>query len=110
MQPKPVPGENVSHPRKYGIIVLSPPIRGVCMARNSKPVVGSTESQQEEMTVVVFKFKGGPESMQKGFDAVNSAIAALGPGSMNIQRVIQRPPAQIASPQSRRPSVATSAS
>lgn len=49
------------------------------MPRDKKPVSGSPEQQQEEMTVVVFKFKGGADSMQKGFDAVNSAISALSP-------------------------------
>ncbi len=69
------------------------------MARNKPPVPGSPEPQQEEMTVVVFKFKGGAESMQKGFDAVNSAIAALGPAPANTQRVVvQRAPAQLAPP------------
>ena len=70
------------------------------MARDKKPVGGSVEPQQEEMTVVVFKFKGGAESMQKGFDAVNNAIAALGPAqSGHHQRtVVQRTPAQIAAP------------
>jgi hypothetical protein len=69
------------------------------MARDKKPVSGSPEPQQEEMTVVVFKFKGGAESMQKGFDAVNSAIAALGPSHTHSPRVVvQRQPAQIAPP------------
>ena len=70
------------------------------MARDKKPVSGSPEPQQEEMTVVVFKFKGGAESMQKGFDAVNSAIAALGPSQaahhprVTVQRpAVQLPPA-----------------
>jgi hypothetical protein len=71
------------------------------MARDKKPVPGANEpTQQEEMTVVVFKFKGGAESMQKGFDAVNSAIAALGPaqGGHHQRTVVQRTPAQIAAP------------
>jgi uncharacterized protein YsxB (DUF464 family) len=70
------------------------------MARDKKPVVGSVEPQQEEMTVVVFKFKGGAESMQKGFDAVNNAIAALGTaqGGHHQRTVVQRTPAQIAPP------------
>jgi hypothetical protein len=70
------------------------------MARQKMPAPGSNEPQpQEEMTVVVFKFKGGAESMQKGFDAVNNAIAALGPSHGTHQRtVVQRTPAQIAPP------------
>lgn len=47
------------------------------MAREKRYVPLVYEPVQEEMTVVVVKFKGGPESMQKGFDAVNNAIAAL---------------------------------
>ena len=52
------------------------------------------------MTVVVVKFKGGPESMQKGFDAVNNAIAALGPAQPAHQQrvVVTRTPAQIQPP------------
>ena len=51
------------------------------MARDKKPARGAAEpQQQEEMTVVVLKFKGGSHSLQKGFDAVSQAINALGPG------------------------------
>jgi hypothetical protein len=50
------------------------------------------------MTVIVVKFKGGPESMQKGFDAVNNAITSLGPAQPAQQRaVITRAPAQLPS-------------
>jgi hypothetical protein len=70
------------------------------MAREKKPVAAANDAQQqEEMTVVVFKFKGGAESMQKGFDAVNNAVAALGSPSHGHPRVImsrtsaQLPPA-----------------
>ena len=68
------------------------------MAREKKPVRGTDEPrQQEEMTVVVLKFKGGSQSLQKGFDAVSQAINALGPsGQNNHHIVVQRPPAQIA--------------
>jgi hypothetical protein len=67
------------------------------MARDKKPAHGSTEPQQEEMTVVVLKFKGGSHSLQKGFDAVSQAINALGSGQQNNHRVVvQRQPAQIA--------------
>jgi len=68
------------------------------MARDKKAVSGSVEPQQEEMTVVVFKFKGGAESMQNGFDAVNHAIAALGPAHANNPRLVQRAPSQLAPP------------
>lgn len=67
------------------------------MARDKKPGRGADEPQQEEMTVVVLKFKGGSHSLQKGFDAVSQAISALGPGPQNSHRVVvQRQPAQIA--------------
>jgi len=70
------------------------------MVRDKKIFVGSNDGpQQEEMTVVVFKFKGGAESMQKGFEAVNNAIAALGPSHAGHQRtIVQRPPTQAALP------------
>jgi len=69
------------------------------MSRDKKPVPGSPDSQQEEMTVVVIKFKGGAESMQKGFEAVNNAIAALGPSHAGHQRtIVQRTTAQIVPP------------
>lgn len=69
------------------------------MARERKPIYTPTDSQQEEMTVIVVKFKGGPESMQKGFDSVNNAIAALGPAQSNNHRItVQRAPAHIAPP------------
>jgi hypothetical protein len=59
------------------------------MARDKKPVQPVyMAAEQEEMTVVVVKFKGGPESMQKGFDAVNNAISALGPAHPNSPRVV----------------------
>jgi hypothetical protein len=68
------------------------------MTRERKVVRGPDEpQQQEEMTVVVLKFKGGSQSLQKGFDAVSQAINALGPGTQNNHRVVvHRPPAQIA--------------
>jgi hypothetical protein len=71
------------------------------MAREKKAARGPDESPpQEEMTVVVLKFKGGSESLQKGFDAVSQAIAALGPAPPNNHRAaIQRTPAHIAAPQ-----------
>jgi hypothetical protein len=69
------------------------------MAREKKPAYGSTEPQQEELTVVVMKYRGGSASLQKGFDAVSQAIASLGPAPSNNHRVIvQRTPAQIAAP------------
>jgi hypothetical protein len=71
------------------------------MARDNrnKPARGVDEPQeQEELTVVVLKFKGGSHSLQKGFDAVTQAINALGPNPPNNGHrvVVQRPQAQIA--------------
>lgn len=71
------------------------------MAREKRPVPPAYEQPaQEEMTVVVVKFKGGPESMQKGFDVVNNAIASLGPAQPSHQQrvVVTRTPAQIQPP------------
>jgi hypothetical protein len=58
------------------------------MAREKKPASGSIEPQQEELTVVVMKYRGGSASLQKGFDAVSQAIAALGPAPSGNHRVI----------------------
>jgi hypothetical protein len=61
------------------------------MARDKRLASGVVEAQQEEMTVVVLKFKGASHSLQKGFDAVSQAIAALGAPQPNIHHVaIQR--------------------
>jgi hypothetical protein len=70
------------------------------MAREKKPVPGSNEPPaEEEITVFVLKFKGGSQSVQKGFDVVSQAIAALGPATPANQRVIvHRAPAQIPAP------------
>jgi len=68
------------------------------MTREKKFARGTDEAQpQEEMTVVVLKFKGGSQSLQKGFDAVSQAIAALGPVQQNSHRVVAQRPAQLAS-------------
>jgi hypothetical protein len=56
-----------------------------------------TAAKQEEMTVIVLKFKGGSQSLQKGFDAVSQAIAALAPGPSNNHSVVQRQPQQLPS-------------
>jgi hypothetical protein len=47
------------------------------MAKSSKPHQVADESQ-EEMTVVIFKLKGGSGTLQKGFDAINTAFASFG--------------------------------
>src|SRR5947209_5274119 len=70
------------------------------MARDNcnKSARGADDPQeQEEMTVVILRFKGSGHSLQKGFDAVSQAAAALGPSQpQTVQRVYtQRPPAQI---------------
>lgn len=52
------------------------------MARDRK--LGPEAPQpQEEMTVVVLKFRGGSASLQRGFDTVSQAIATLGPAPQN---------------------------
>jgi hypothetical protein len=60
-----------------------------------KTLHATDSSQQEEMTVVVLKFKGGSQSLQKGFDAVTQAIAALSPAPSNHRVIVQRGPAEI---------------
>ena len=66
------------------------------MARDKKPASVSVEPAQEEMTVVVLRFKGGSHTLQKGFDAVNQAIAALGaPQQSNHRIAAQRQSAQL---------------
>jgi hypothetical protein len=66
------------------------------MARERRSAPSAFEPlAQEEMTVVVVKFKGGAESMQKGFDAVNNAISSLGPAQPAQQRVVSRAPVQL---------------
>jgi hypothetical protein len=48
------------------------------MARkNGNPQLLPEESQ-EEMTVVIFKLKGQASTLQKGFDAINTAFASFG--------------------------------
>lgn len=63
------------------------------MARDKRAARGPDEPQpQEEMTVIVMKFKGGSHSLQKGFDAVSKALSALGSGSSNNDSVIRGQP------------------
>lgn len=63
------------------------------MARDKKAARGRDEPQvQEEMTVIVMRFTGSSQSLQKGFDAVSQALSALGPGS---SVVVQRQPPQL---------------
>lgn len=50
------------------------------MARDSKSKASSRLEEQEEMTVVILKFKGGGETLRKGFSTVTEALATLGPG------------------------------
>ena len=49
------------------------------MARESKTKTHRTD-EHEEMTVVILRFKGGGETLRKGFATVSDALAALGPG------------------------------
>jgi hypothetical protein len=71
------------------------------MAREKRAGRDSDEpqAQQEEMTVIVLKFKGGSQSLQKGFEAVSQALSALGEGSSNNHRVVKRQPQRLASPE-----------
>jgi hypothetical protein len=69
------------------------------MVREKRSARGSDEPQpQEEMTVIVLKFKGGSHSVHKAFDAVSQALSLLGPGGQsNNQNVVQRQPRQLPS-------------
>ena len=50
------------------------------MAKTPKGVVQPRlrAEEQEEMTVIVLRIKGGGDTLQKGFDALSTAFAALG--------------------------------
>lgn len=67
------------------------------MARGKRATGGRDEPQvqQEEMTVVVLKFKGGSQSLQKGFETVSQALAMLSPAPSNRNRSVQRQPQQL---------------
>lgn len=48
------------------------------MARKTGIPQALPEDPQEEMTVVIFKLKGQSSTLQKGFDAINTAFASFG--------------------------------
>jgi hypothetical protein len=51
------------------------------MARVNKDKTPRLGDEQEEMTVVILRFKGGGETLRKGFDTVSQALNALVPTS-----------------------------
>jgi hypothetical protein len=53
--------------------------------RGSVPPVGP--DAQEEMTVFVLRIKGSGDTLRKGFDALNHAVAALGTGQAAVTTV-----------------------
>jgi hypothetical protein len=57
--------------------------------RDSKNKSMQRGDDAEEMTVVLLKFKGSGDTLQRGFDAVNQAIATLG-GPPQVHRVTAR--------------------
>ncbi|MGB7591715.1 MAG: hypothetical protein WCD04_06660 [Terriglobia bacterium] len=57
------------------------------MPRENKSKMVQVSGEQEEMTVVILRFKGGGETLQRGFDTVSQALAALGPPSGNQRRI-----------------------
>ncbi len=57
------------------------------MARDGKNRITQVNGEQEEMTVVILRFKGGGETLQKGFDTVSQALAALGPPAVSQRRL-----------------------
>lgn len=56
--------------------------------RGAVPPIG--QDGQEEMTVMVLRIKGGGDTLRKGFDALNNALAALG----QAQTLSTAPPAR----------------
>jgi hypothetical protein len=77
------------------------------MARDNKHRMPRDAEDQEEMTVVILRFKGGGDTLRKGFDTVSQALAALGPTPSQHrippQRMAELTPAdgtKIASPES----------
>jgi hypothetical protein len=68
--------------------------------RGAVPPIG--QEAQEEMTVMVLRLKGGGDTLRKGFDALNHALAALGaPAPLPPQRHTAALPPQIVSPHRR---------
>ena len=49
------------------------------MPRDNRKEAPKLNDQQQEMTVVIFRFKGGGETLRKGFDTVSQAIRQIGP-------------------------------
>lgn len=66
------------------------------MARNGKGSIPQrNEEPHEEMTVVVLKLKGGGDTLRKGFDALTSAFASLGPGTVITKHARSAPSKQL---------------
>ena len=60
------------------------------MARKTLNPQGLPEELQEEMTVVIFKLKGQGNTLQKGFDAINTAFSSFGltlPSAVPTRRI-----------------------
>lgn len=49
------------------------------MARDGRKQALRPDDEQEEMTVVILRFKGGGETLRKGFDTVTQALRQIGP-------------------------------
>src|SRR5216684_924118 len=60
------------------------------MARESRNKWSRAAEEQEEMTVVILRFKGGGETLRKGFDTVTEALAALGPAPRQRKLLSER--------------------
>jgi hypothetical protein len=63
------------------------------MARDGKNRMPQGSEEQEEMTVVILRFKGAGESLQKGFDTVGQALAMLGQPAIHQRRLAALAPA-----------------
>jgi hypothetical protein len=70
---------NFRYTLDIGVISMTKGVRG------SVPPVGP--DAQEEMTVFVLRIKGSGDTLRKGFDALNHAVAALGTGQAAVTTV-----------------------
>src|ERR1035437_528296 len=69
------------------------------MAKNGRGAVPpSGQEAQEEMTVMVLRLKGGGDTLRKGFDALNHALAAMSAPPLPPHRLAAALPPQIVSP------------
>lgn len=54
------------------------------MARHISGRLNSKPEEQEEMTVVILRFRGGGDTLRKGFETVSHALSALNPSVQQL--------------------------